>query len=495
MLRTVLAFAVAASCTGVLSAATPAQDRKSEPSGKRTERARRKRSAVKAPPRPDRVETLEAENQSLKARVDQLQARVDERAGDSKALLALQESLKSQDDKIEALTSRAAVREAARPAVKVDGYVDTGFFVPDGNGVGFVNDVRNTQRARFPTVPWILLGDPWATAVNSRGEPADTDGSFAIPFDNVDSSGRSSFLLNELNVDLSSRLDDRAVVFASVDFLARTGSGGRLGDLVDLDFGYLELRPWTRHDVVFEVGKYRSVFGLEYRRQESPDRTGVTPSLIHRYVGGHPVGLKGRGRKVTPGHEWIAALAVNNGSSHVEEFSFAQEVDFNNGKHVSGRLSHGWTSLKGGGRLELGISHERGAQDRQRDDEIIEQQFGADAAFERDGLEVRAEYVDGISPGRGAEGAPRLTFQGGHLEASYAANNEITPYLRWEYRDAVHVAPAFAYVIDVSRWTAGCRVTLGARWTLKAEYLHNLEHGPVPRIDNDVFTTSQVMTF
>jgi hypothetical protein len=86
--------------------------------------------------------------------------------------------------------------------------VDVGFFVPVGNGVGFVTDTGNTLRPRFPDKPWLLLGDPWATAINSRGEPADTDGSFAIPFDNVNSGGRLGFIANEINVDFFGKLTD-----------------------------------------------------------------------------------------------------------------------------------------------------------------------------------------------------------------------------------------------------------------------------------------------
>ena len=84
-------------------------------------------------------------------------------------------------------------------AREVSGYIDLGFFFSTGNGVGFLPDFRNRLESRFPDRSWLFLGDPWTTAVNSRNEPADSDGSFALPFDNIDSGGRATFLVNEIN--------------------------------------------------------------------------------------------------------------------------------------------------------------------------------------------------------------------------------------------------------------------------------------------------------
>src|SRR4051812_31684037 len=72
---------------------------------------------------------------------------------------ALGQSLPDSDhDRVEALQDRIeALEEALRQreahpllddvVVKVHGYVDFGFFAPQGNGAGFVQDVGNT---RFP---------------------------------------------------------------------------------------------------------------------------------------------------------------------------------------------------------------------------------------------------------------------------------------------------------------------------------------------------------
>lgn len=379
---------------------------------------------------------------------------------------------------------------------KIFGYVDVGYFDPQGSGIGFVPDTGNTQRGRFPTTPWILLGDPWSTPVNSRGEPANTRGSFAIPFDAIDSDGRASFIVNEIDLELQSRLASNATLNLSVDFLPRSGSGGRLGDLVDADFAYVEWNPRKGKDDWIQIGKSRSIFGLEYRRQESNDRTGIAPSLIHRYVGGHPVGIKGRMRwPDTQKDHWILHLALLNGNSHIEEFTFGRELASTNRKHFSSRLARHFVTQKWADAIEVGVSTELGPQTNQRDETVVEHQSGADLQLEKGPFELLAEFVTGRSPGRGDTGAQSLNFRGAYVQGSYQANNLLTPYVRWEFRNAIHEAEQFAYVIDISRVTAGLRVDINPKWIAKLEYLRNLEHGPVPDLRNDMFLVSQVTTF
>ena len=48
-----------------------------------------------------------------------------------------------------------------------------------------------------------------------------------------------------------------------------------------MKLGYVEYRvPIERIDLKLTAGKFDSVLGIEYRSQESPDRVGITPSLI-----------------------------------------------------------------------------------------------------------------------------------------------------------------------------------------------------------------------
>lgn len=405
-------------------------------------------------------------------------------------------ALEQKNQQLAQALDRLKEKDAERGRLRIEGYVDTGFFDPIGNGVGFLRDVNNTQRARFPNSAWLLLGDPWSTAVNSRGEPADTDGSFAIPFDNINSNGRASFLVNEINLDIQGKIGERANVFASVDFLPRTGVGGSLGDLLDADFGYLEWKPWKERDAAIEVGKYRSVFGLEYRVQESPDRIGITPSLIHRYLGGHPIGIKYRQKWQEREDQFtIANVSLQNSSSHIEEFSFGEELDSNNSKHVSGRISHAWKGVKWADFCEVGFSAEGGAMSRQPRDGIDAYQLDLDVQYERKNFQLHAETIRGEQEGLGLGIVPSLDFRGFYVLPSYRVTTQSTAYLRYEQRRAVHIGDVFAYVVDIARVTAGVRFDFTPRWILKAEYLRNLERGPVPDFDNDIATVSQVMTF
>lgn len=424
------------------------------------------------------AETAEPPTGGLNGRVEGLETKVD-----------------SMDLKVQDIGFRLTSRENAR-RIAFEGYADIGYYIPEGTGAGFRRDTGNTLRERFPDVPWIFLGDPWSVPVNSRGEPADTDGSRAIPFDEVDSAGRSSFIVNEVNLDAQSPLTENATAFASVDFLPRSGTEGRTGDRLDLDFAYLEWRPRGDRSLIVEAGKFRSAFGLEYRRQESPDRIGVSPSLIHRYVGGHPIGIKGRyTREVETGGAWVANLAVQNGNSHIETFSFAEELDANDGKTVSGRISRSFEELEGADFIEIGLSGETGSQSRQPDAAVDEDQWGLDLVYEKGDHELRVEWVKGSANGGGEAAAASLEFRGLYAEYACHLGNQWTPYLRGELRKALHQAQDFVYVMDISRWTVGVRYEVAPRWIMKAEYLKNLEEGPVPEFDNDLVLFSQVLVF
>src|SRR4029450_15610 len=84
-------------------------------------------------------------------------------------------------------------------AGKVTGYLDFGLFATtgDGSGIRRERDFGDPIFPEFEGIPppgWVFLGDPLSTAVNSRGEPADTGVSRQLAFDSINSQGPTSFM-------------------------------------------------------------------------------------------------------------------------------------------------------------------------------------------------------------------------------------------------------------------------------------------------------------
>src|SRR5262249_50731428 len=142
------------------------------------------------------------------------------------------------------------VDEMAPHANKITGYVDFGFFYAGGDGSGIRPDIGHQ---RFPeyngVVPdhWVFYGDPLATAINSRGEPADTQTSRALTLTAIKSNGKASFILNSLTIGVFFGIADNLTLTGAVDFLARSRNvsdpdGVGLGDFIDVKLAYLEYR-------------------------------------------------------------------------------------------------------------------------------------------------------------------------------------------------------------------------------------------------------------
>ncbi len=381
------------------------------------------------------------------------------------------------------------------PRLKFSGYADIGYFWPDGDGTGFVIDTGGIIAADFPSIPTAgrFIGDPWATPVNSRGDPADTSGSLAFPGDPINSGGRPSAIINEVNLDLLGVVHPDLYVIASIDFYPRRGLSGIVDDSLELDLAYMEWVPFSDDPIVtFYFGKYDSAFGREYRFQESPDRTGISPSLIFRYVGGHPLGIKARAKFFS--QAFIINFAVNTGSSHTESFNFSEEIDSNSYPSLSGRISYSFDI--GEVHFDIGGSGEWGPQSQQPDNSIFQWQVGGDLLVVWRDLEFVGEYVNGEAPGGGSSGAPSLDFEGAYAELHYQLLNWFTPYFRWGFRDATHLSPSiFVYEVDIMRLTYGARFDITSRVIAKAEYLHNLELDPSPNLANDLILTSAVFKF
>jgi hypothetical protein len=427
----------------------------------------------------ERLKRLERENAELRRRLDTLQE-------DG-------EFNKQQLEQLMPLSSR------------LSGYVDFGFFYVQGDGTGIRPDTGNVHFPEYANVvpdSWVFMGDPLSTAVNSRGEPADTGPSRAVVFDAIHNGGKPSFIVNSLNLGLFTGVGETVTVNASLDFIPRGRNvsdvdGLFLGDYLDVKLAYLEYSPKTEDFAVsISAGKFDSVLGREYRTQDALDRTGVTPSLICRYTCGRPLGIKGRARFFD--ERLIVNASVTNGTHFQEIFPFQDEIDVNAAKTVAGRVSY---SFPLGTSFELGASGAWGAQDFQTDDGVRQWHAGVDAHLEWRDLEVTAEFVAGRAEGKGEADnlcsvAPCLRYRGGYGLVAYRLSNWLIPYVRGDYRNATHRNGAsFVYLSDLARATVGARTEFGTHVVVKAEYTHNQELGRIPSFPNDVLTTSLVAKF
>jgi hypothetical protein len=404
-------------------------------------------------------------------------------------------TIRDLDARVEQLRSIIVGRQ---PRVSLGGYIDFGFFVPQGDGSGVIRDSGNMIFPQYGGNQWgwVFLGDLLSPAVNSRGEAADLgDLPGVTRFDSVHSRGAPGFIVNEVNLTLTSGLGDSAVATASVNFVPRSGSDFALGDFIDVDLAQLEWMPTKTQKTSFFVGKVDSVLGIEYRERKAVQRFGITPSLIARYTTGTALGLKVR-HKMGPDDLFVVAAAVTNGSFTQEQFHFYNEIDTNAGKTVSGRLSlHPPTPFE----LELGASGSWGSQDRARSSDEAMWFYGADLQLRAGTVDFKAQWLKGKAPGDPLDLVYGLNLHGGgYGELDWM----VTPLLgvlgRAEYRDALvwligDPTGNRLYVTKSWRGTGGLRFVLSDRIVLKAEYLRNGEYGGIPDIKNDVFTTSLLL--
>ena len=388
--------------------------------------------------------------------------------------------------------SEALVRNN-QPTVQVGGYVDFGFFVPQGNGAGYVEDFGHVYFPQYAgRFGWVFLGDILAPAVNTRGEVADLGPAPGVTrYDSINSRGAPGFILNEVNVTLRSALTPTALVSASVNFTPRTGSDFSLGDAFDVDIAQVEWLPTDSQRTSIFVGKMEPVFGIEYRDRKADRRFGITPSLMSRYTTGTALGLKLR-TKFGSGDWLVLAIALTNGSNTTEQFHFYDEIDSNAGKTGSARLA-----IRLPLSIEIGASGSVGPQDRATDTNHLMWFYGFDLMAHWGGVDVKGQWMKGHSDGEAAQGVYGLDLhQGAYLEVDAMLTSSFGVLGRGEFRDAfVWLSDQRAYVTKSWRATGGVRWVLTSRAVLKAEYLRNGEYDGVPNIANDVFTSSLVMGF
>jgi hypothetical protein len=435
-----------------------------------------------APPTRAEIEEMKAQNRELRD-----------------ALELLKEDLQQTDQRVEKIAPITG---------KVTGYMDFGFFVADGTGAGILSDTGHFYFPEYEGIvpdSWTFMGDPLSTAVNARGEPATTGESRAITFDSIKSKG-PTFLINSLNVSLFGQVGANTLLNAKFDLVPRSRNvsdkeGLFLADFVDVRLAYVEqriTRKWM--DLSLFAGKFDSVLGFEYRSQEAPTRIEVTPSLICRYTCGYPLGVKARAL-FRNGQVGIN-VAVTNGTAFTELFPFHDEVDSNKMKTGSGRLHIAPT--RG---VELGVSGSYGAQDQQTNSSTMQWMYGVDFHLHRQNLVLRGEFVQGRAKGetekRSTENlptpcdlAPCLQFKGAYGLAGYRITNAVMPYVRVDWRDALHRNGAsFVYISQLARLTSGLRLTVTQNLVIKGEYTVNYELGRAPQFRNDIFTSALVISY
>lgn len=393
----------------------------------------------------------------------------------------------------------------AEEALRFTGYVDLGFAKAMGSGSSFdPNDTR---------APLDYGADAFAPAVNSRGEVASTDtgGRFVNGFlpRSVGIGSNASFLINTASADV--RFQPRGVpvfLFARLQLMPRFSSTGD-ATRVELQQAFGRLSPFKNHEFAVFLGRFDSVFGIEYLENEANLRTNITPSLIARYTTGHGLGAKAFYRLQLPSL-WSAVslnAAVTNNGTRIEALV---PIDANlSGALVgSGRL--GYELNLQYVQLKAGFSALYGGRNDQRSTQVTQRALGADFRFNAYGLSLAAELLwlwddEGEGPRKlvGATASRELVtgftvWGGGWARAAYtlpwkwSTVTGITVSGRYDRREAQF--DGFPKLVT-DRVTLGAHVDLFDVVAVKAEYLFNRELAGAANVDNDVFTSSVVFTW
>jgi hypothetical protein len=389
----------------------------------------------------------------------------------------------------------------APPSLVIGGYVDVGFAHAGGDGTSFpAGDVR---------LPADYGVDAFAPAVNSRGDVASTDSHGLLTNGflprSVGIGGRPSALINTVDVDLRYASPGAPLlVFSRLQALPRLSpSGDATRFLVEQAFG--RIVPFDSLELALSVGKFDSVFGIEYLDNEANIRTGVTPSLISRYTTGQSLGAKLFYRVQIPAI-WSAVsinVAATNGGTFVEAL---QPPDASlTGRPVgAGRL--GYELNLQAVQVKLGGSGMYGPRNDQSDPAAVQRALGGDLRVAIAGLYLSSEVVAVDEDA----GGPKLTSQGAfpvssafhargfYAQLAYAGAVELGPlrkvtvYGRYELRHAWFEG---FQPLTVDRITGGVRVDLWEALIVKVEALFNRELSGAPTVPNDVQTASLVYSW
>ncbi|MBL8923677.1 MAG: hypothetical protein JNJ54_32785 [Myxococcaceae bacterium] len=391
----------------------------------------------------------------------------------------------------------------AHEPLRFTGYLDVGFAKATGNGSSFL---ANDRRA-----PLDYGSDPFAPAVNSRGEVASADpgGRFTNGFmpRSVGLGATPSFLLNTVSADV--RFQPRA---APLFFFARVQVMPRLlptGDVTRLELqqAFGRYSPFKTAELALFLGRFDSVFGIEYLENEANLRLGITPSLIARYTTGHGLGAKAFYRVQLPAL-WSALslnVAATTNGTRIEALV---PVSASLTGAVVGSARAGYELNLQKVQLKAGVSGLYGPRNDVRLGAARQLAVAGDVRVNAYGVSLAGELmhlVDERGPVAGkvtgtttAELASRFVVTGGWVRAGYTlpwtsqAFTGATVYVRYDRRQGQF--EGFP-VLVTDRLTAGVRVDLWEVLALKAEVLLNRELAGAPDVANDVFTSSAVFTW
>lgn len=379
-----------------------------------------------------------------------------------------------------------------------EGYLDVGWFVTTGDGVAYQRDAGHQVLGggpddRYLDAPWVFYGDPWANAVNSQGDAADLglDRTNIDRYDPIASGGRPTFLVNRYHHRLGIDRGQQLGIRVGVNLEPRSGFLGRPGDVIAVDTAYVVWRPLKQSDFKLYAGRMESAFGREYRDRHAPDRVGITPSIMSRYLMGLQTGIRARGTF----RRWLGySVALTNGGTTTERFGHvSNDLDFNGVPTATVRLG---ATLRRPVRLEVGASGQVGSQDAQRDPRVIGWQVGVDGRLDAGPVAVQVEGTIVRLPGSDQDKrVESLRAHGGYVHVQVRPRVELALLGRVDWRQAELWAWPNLYVSDVMRLTGGIQFEPHRNIALKAEYLHLQELHAGTGIDDDVFTTSMVFHF
>jgi len=391
----------------------------------------------------------------------------------------------------------------AQEPIRFTGYLDVGFAKATGNGSSFrENDTR---------APLDYGNDAFAPAVNSRGEVASTDstGRFTNGFlpRSVGIGSTPSLLLNTFSADV--RVQPRNVpvfLFARLQLMPRllpTGDVTRL----ELQQAFGRLSPFKAHEFAVFLGRFDSVFGIEYLENEANLRLGITPSLTARYTTGHGLGAKAFYR-VQVASLWSAFSVNVAGTTNGTRIEALVPVSASLTGAVVGSARLGYELNLQKVQVKLGVSGLYGPRNDIRVGAAKQLAIAGDLRVNAFGFSLAGEMLRLIDE-RGA-GALKVT---GTTQAELASGFQVTGgWARLGYT-LPFTTPAFTgatlYVrydrrhgqfegftqLQTDRLTGGVRVDLFEVLALKAELLLNRELAGAPLVDNDVFTSSAVFTW
>jgi hypothetical protein len=390
------------------------------------------------------------------------------------------------------------------PPLTIMGYVDVGFAHAGGNGSSFVTGDPRPEPD--------YMSDPFAPAVNSRGDVASTDagGRNLTGFlpRSVNIGNRPSFLLNTFDLDVRYQAPRAPVMaFGRLQVLPRWGGDGN-GNVtwVYLEQAFGRVTPFDGRELFVSTGKFDPVMGIEYLENQANYRTGITPSLFARYTTGTQLGAKLFYRQQLPA-AWSALsvnAAVTSGTSFVEALQ-PPDASLTGVPVFSGRL--GYELNLPALQLKLGGSVEQGPRNDQHSGDAPLTLLIGDARLYVGGLSLWGEYVkvtEEAGPGMkqtGLGGFPEAAdfhASGFWVQGAYTVRLEleslrgITLYGRYERRHAwfEELAP-----ITVARYTGGLRLELWDCLIVKGELLLNRELEGAPGVENDVLTFSVVYSW